>query len=92
MDVDDHVQLLPQSRQAVGELREGHGAVLGVGHHDHGEEVLGQDGLGDVQDVDVLLGEPAGDGGDDAKAAATFVTDAVMDNGIFNAFKKLNLI
>ncbi|MBR1397770.1 MAG: HAD family phosphatase [Selenomonadaceae bacterium] len=33
-----------------------------------------------------------GDGGDDAKAAATFVTDAVMDNGIFNAFKKLNLI
>ena len=33
-----------------------------------------------------------GDGGDDAKAAATFVTDAVMDNGIFNAFKKLKLI
>ena len=33
-----------------------------------------------------------GDGGDDAKAAATFVTDAVMDDGIYNAFKKLNLI
>ena len=33
-----------------------------------------------------------GDGGDEAKDAATFVTDAVMDNGIFNAFKKLNLI
>ena len=33
-----------------------------------------------------------GDGGEDAKAAATFVTDAVMDDGIYNAFKKLNLI
>ena len=33
-----------------------------------------------------------GDGGEDAKAAATFVTDAVMNDGIFNAFKKLNLI
>ena len=33
-----------------------------------------------------------GDGGDDAKAAATFVTDPVMENGIYNAFKKLNLI
>lgn len=33
-----------------------------------------------------------GDGGDDAKAAATFVTDAVMDDGIYNAFKKLKLI
>ena len=33
-----------------------------------------------------------GDGGDDAKAAATFVTDAVMNDGIYNAFKKLNLI
>ena len=33
-----------------------------------------------------------GDGGDDAKAAATFVTDNVMDDGIYNAFKKLKLI
>lgn len=33
-----------------------------------------------------------GDGGDDAKAAADFVTDPVMDDGIYNAFKKLNLI
>lgn len=33
-----------------------------------------------------------GDGGEDAKAAAIFVTDAVMDDGIYNAFKKLNLI
>ncbi|MBR1730296.1 MAG: HAD family phosphatase [Selenomonadaceae bacterium] len=33
-----------------------------------------------------------GDGGDDAKAAADFVTDPVMNDGIYNAFKKLNLI
>ncbi len=33
-----------------------------------------------------------GDGSEDAKAAATFVTSAVMDDGIYNAFKKLNLI
>ena len=33
-----------------------------------------------------------GDGGEDAKSAATFVTDAVMDDGIYNAFKKLKLI
>ena len=33
-----------------------------------------------------------GDGGDDAKAAATFVTDNVMDDGLYNAFKKLKLI
>lgn len=33
-----------------------------------------------------------GDGGDEAKATATFVTDNVMDDGIFNAFKKLKLI
>ena len=33
-----------------------------------------------------------GDGGDEAKAAATFVTDNVMDDGIYNAFKKLKLI
>ena len=33
-----------------------------------------------------------GDGGEDAKAAATFVTDNVMDNGLYNAFKKLDLI
>ena len=33
-----------------------------------------------------------GDGGDDAKAAATFVTDNVMDDGLYNAFKKLNII
>ena len=33
-----------------------------------------------------------GDGSDDAKAAATFVTDNVMDDGIYKAFKKLKLI
>ena len=33
-----------------------------------------------------------GDGSEDAKAAATFVTDNVMDDGLYNAFKKLNLI
>ncbi len=33
-----------------------------------------------------------GDGEDAAKEAATFVTDAVDDDGLFNAFKKLNLI
>ena len=33
-----------------------------------------------------------GDGGQDAKDAATFVTDPVMKDGLFNAFKKLNLI
>lgn len=33
-----------------------------------------------------------GDGGDVAKAAATFVTDAVEEDGLKNAFVKLNLI
>lgn len=33
-----------------------------------------------------------GNGGAEAKAAATFVTDAVMDDGLANAFKKLQLI
>ena len=33
-----------------------------------------------------------GDGGDDAKAAATFVTTNVMDDGLYNAFKRLNLL
>lgn len=33
-----------------------------------------------------------GGGGDDAKAAATFVTDNVMNDGLYNAFKKLNLV
>ena len=49
-----------------------------------------------VADIDMFdycaVSVCVGDGGDDAKAAATFVTDAVMKDGIYNAFKKLKLI
>lgn len=38
------------------------------------------------------IGVAVANGGEEIKAAATFVTDAVEDDGIFNAFKKLNLI
>ena len=38
------------------------------------------------------VGVAVGSGGDEIKAMADFVTDAVEDDGIFNAFKKLNLI
>ena len=49
-----------------------------------------------VADIDMFeyceVSVCVGDGGDEAKAAATFVTDNVMDDGLYNAFKKLNLI
>lgn len=38
------------------------------------------------------IGVAVGSGGDEIKAVADFVTDAVEDDGIYNAFKKLNLI
>ena len=38
------------------------------------------------------IGVAVASGGDEVKAVADFVTDAVADDGIFNAFKKLNLI
>ena len=38
------------------------------------------------------VGVAVGSGGDEIKAMADFVTDAVEDDGIYNAFKKLNLI
>ena len=38
------------------------------------------------------IGVAVANGGDEIKAAATFVTDAVENDGIYNAFKKLNLI
>ena len=38
------------------------------------------------------VGVAVGSGGDEIKKMADFVTDAVEDDGIFNAFKKLNLI
>ena len=45
-------------------------------------------GMFDYCAVSVAMGS----GGDDAKAAADFVTDAVEDDGLKNAFIKLNLI
>ena len=38
------------------------------------------------------IGVAVASGGEEVKAVADFVTDAVADDGIFNAFKKLNLI
>lgn len=38
------------------------------------------------------IGVAVASGGDEIKKVATFVTDAVEDDGIYNAFKKLNLI
>ena len=38
------------------------------------------------------VGVAVGSGGDEIKAMADFVTDAVEDDGLYNAFKKLNLI
>lgn len=38
------------------------------------------------------IGVAVASGGDEIKAVADFVTDAVADDGIYNAFKKLNLI
>lgn len=38
------------------------------------------------------IGVAVASGGDEIKAMADFVTDAVIDNGLYNAFKKLNLI
>lgn len=38
------------------------------------------------------VGVAVASGGDEIKAVADFVTDAVEDDGIYNAFKKLNLI
>ncbi len=38
------------------------------------------------------IGVAVASGGDEIKAMADFVTDAVADDGIYNAFKKLNLI
>ncbi len=38
------------------------------------------------------IGVAVGSGGDEIKAVADFVTDAVADDGIYNAFKKLGLI
>ncbi len=38
------------------------------------------------------IGVAVASGGDEIKAVADFVTDAVEDDGIYNAFKKLNLI
>ncbi len=38
------------------------------------------------------VGIAVGSGGEEIKAMADFVTDAVEDDGIYNAFKKLNLI
>lgn len=38
------------------------------------------------------IGVAVGSGGDEIKAVADFVTDAVEDDGIYNAFKKLGLI
>ena len=38
------------------------------------------------------VGVAMGSGGDEIKAMADFVTDAVADDGLYNAFKKLNLI
>ena len=38
------------------------------------------------------IGVAVANGGDEIKAAATFITDAVENDGLFNAFKKLNLI
>lgn len=38
------------------------------------------------------IGVAVASGGDEIKKVADFVTDAVEDDGIFNAFKKLNLI
>ena len=38
------------------------------------------------------IGVAVASGGEEVKATADFVTDAVADDGIFNAFKKLNLI
>lgn len=38
------------------------------------------------------IGVAVASGGEEIKAVADFVTDAVADDGIYNAFKKLNLI
>ena len=38
------------------------------------------------------IGVAMGSGGDEIKAMADYVTDAVEDNGLYNAFKKFNLI
>lgn len=38
------------------------------------------------------IGVAVANGGDEIKAAATFITDAVENDGLYNAFKKLNLI
>lgn len=38
------------------------------------------------------IGVAVASGGDEIKAMADFVTDAVIDDGLYNAFKKLNLI
>ena len=38
------------------------------------------------------VGVAVGNGGEEIKAMADFVTDAVEDDGLYNAFKKLNLI
>ena len=56
------------SVQLVGDLREGYRARGNVHQQDHGEVALFEDGLADVENVDVVLREQGADGGDDADA------------------------
>ena len=60
LDADGNLHLLAQSLQQSPQLAHGGAGLADIHGHDHGEGPL-QNGLGDVQNVDVVLGESTED-------------------------------
>ena len=62
LDTDGDLHFLPQLLQQHPQVAHGHLGFLHIHSHDHGEGAL-QDGLGNIQDIDVVFGQQSADGG-----------------------------
>ena len=80
LNANGHAEALAFRIQNAGNLAEGYACVLDIDQHDHREHSA-EDGLGDVEDVDVDACESNADSRDDAHAVlADDGDDGMHDN------------
>jgi len=97
LNANRHAEALALRVQNVGDFAKGNARVLDIHEHDHREHAA-EDGLGDVEDVDVDSGEGDADSRDDAHAVLADDGDDGMhdDSGsihyIYFRFGEFNII